>query len=131
MGNTFYGYASVFNVRDSYNDIVLPTAFKNSLKLKEIKNIKLLWQHNRQKPIGYFINMYEDQIGLFVEGEFDNYNAYNLVRNNLISGLSIGYKIKNCEVDAKNRRILKDLDLMEISVVSFPANKHSKITYCK
>ncbi|MDR0572278.1 MAG: HK97 family phage prohead protease [Rickettsiales bacterium] len=131
MENAFYGYASVFNVKDSYNDMVLPTAFRESLKLKKTKNIKLLWQHDQRKSIGYFTNIYEDQIGLFVEGKFDNYNVYNLVKNNLVNGLSIGYRVKKCDIDTKNRRILKDLDLIEISLVNFPANKHSKITYCK
>jgi uncharacterized protein len=51
----FCGYASVFNIRDSYNDIVLPMAFEKTLQRKNIKqDIKLLWQHAQDKPIGYF-----------------------------------------------------------------------------
>jgi len=47
---TFSGYASVFNVVDSQNDIIASGAFKNSLGKKD--SIKLLWQHKMDEPIG-------------------------------------------------------------------------------
>jgi HK97 family phage prohead protease len=128
---TFYGHASIFNVKDSYNDIILPRAFEKSLKSKKPSDIRLLWQHNPGRQIGYFIDIHEDYLGLFVEGRFDNYKSYCFIKNNLVSGLSIGYRAKSYDFDKKNSRVLAEIDLIEISIVNFPANKHSKITYCK
>ncbi len=134
----FCGYASVFNIKDSYQDIILPSAFKNSLKSKNIKtDIKMLWQHAQDKPIGYFDVIKEDSIGLYVEGQIlldirQGLEAYNLIKNKSVTGLSIGYSVKNAEYDPKdNTRIIKEIELFEISVVTFPANQYSNITYCK
>jgi HK97 family phage prohead protease len=128
---TFYGYASIFNTKDSCNDIILPKSFDNSLKSNNINNIKLLWQHNPLKQVGYFADIHEDYLGLFIEGRLDDYKIYCFVKNNLVSGLSIGYRAKKYNFDTKNNRVLAEVELVEISLVNFPANKHSKITYCK
>lgn len=134
----FCGYASVFNVVDSYNDVILPNAFKDSINSKNIKNdIKMLWQHDSGKPIGFFNVIKEDSIGLYVEGQIlldiqQGQEAYSLIKNKSVNGLSIGYVVKDCEYDIKNNtRIIKEIELFEISVVTFPANKYSNITYCK
>ncbi len=133
QNGTFYGYASVFNVKDSYNDIILNGAFKNSLKHNNIKNINLLWQHDKQKIIGNFNIIKEDSVGLYVEGKINNTNdnIYSYVKSGFIKGLSIGYRVNDFYFDNKGNRILKDVDLIEISIVNCPANKHSNITYCK
>lgn len=131
----FSGYASVFNIIDSYNDIILPQAFKNSLNNN--KEVKMLWQHQQDKPIGYFTTIKEDSIGLYVEGQIlldlqQGLEAYKLIKNRGVNGLSIGYCVKQAEYDSKNNtRIIKEIDLFEISIVTFPANKYSNITYCK
>ncbi len=134
----FCGYASVFNIVDSYNDIILPTAFKNTIKSKNINSdIKMLWQHDQSKPIGYFEVIKEDSIGLYVEGQIlldiqQGREAYNLIKNKSVNGLSIGYTVKDFEYDTKNNtRIIKEIELFEISIVTFPANQYSNITYCK
>ncbi|MDD2840094.1 MAG: HK97 family phage prohead protease [Rickettsiales bacterium] len=134
----FCGYASVFNIKDSYNDIVLPLAFKKTLQKKNAKkDIKLLWQHSQDKPIGYFEVIKEDSVGLYVEGKImldvrQGMEAYNLIKAKSVSGLSIGYMVKMAEYDKKdNTRLLKEIELFEISVVTFPANEYSNITYCK
>lgn len=134
----FCGYANVFNIKDSYNDIVLPAAFKKTLLLKNCKtDIKMLWQHQVDSPIGYFETIKEDTIGLYVEGQImldieKGLEAYNLVKSKAVSGLSIGYKINDFEYDKRsNTRKLKEIELFEISIVTFPANEYSNITYCK
>lgn len=129
----FCGYASIFNVEDSYNDVVLPKAFSKTLQTKS--NIKLLWQHQADKPIGYFNIIKEDNIGLYVEGQIlldlkQGKEAYDLIKSKAVNGLSIGYKVNDFEYD-QNTRKLKDIELFEISIVTFPANKYSNITYCK
>ncbi|MBN9543528.1 MAG: HK97 family phage prohead protease [Alphaproteobacteria bacterium] len=60
----FSGYASVFNVVDQHNDIVAPGAFKKTLANNKPENIKLLWQHNHDYPIGKIIKTTEDKKGL-------------------------------------------------------------------
>lgn len=134
----FCGYASVFNVEDSYRDTIIPGAFKNTLRSKNIKSdIKLLWQHAQNKPIGYFDVIKEDAIGLYVEGRImldiqQGLEAYNLIKNKAVSGLSIGYSVKNADYNkTRNSRILKEIDLFEISIVTFPANEYANITFCK
>lgn len=124
----FCGYASVFNVTDSYNDIILNGAFKNSIKQN---NISLCWQHDINKVIGNITTLREDSVGLYIEGKIDTENIYKYVKSGLIYGLSIGYNVNKCHFDNKNRRVLEDIDLKEISIVYFPANKHANITYCK
>lgn len=128
----FYGYASVFNIEDYYNDIILNGAFRETIKNKS--DIALLWQHDQDNIIGKIDRLEEDYVGLYVEGQIlvdKNNNIYNFIKNNIINGLSIGYRVKETEFDEKGRRIIKSIDLMEISVVSFPANKFSNIIYCK
>ena len=134
----FCGYASVFNVVDSYNDIILPSAFKNTINSKNIQeDIKMLWQHKTDKPIGYYTLIKEDSIGLYVEGQIlldtqQGSEAYSLIKNKSVNGLSIGYRVKDAEYDIKNNtRIIKEIELFEISIVTFPANKYSNITFCK
>ena len=65
----FYGYASVFNVVDSYNDIIVNGAFKKAIDNKD--NIKLCWQHNINDVICKFVNIREDSVGLYVEGKIN------------------------------------------------------------
>lgn len=97
----------------------------------------MLWQHEQNKPIGYFDIIREDSIGLYVEGQIlldirQGLEAYNLIKNKSVSGLSIGYSVKKAEYDKKdNTRLIKEIELFEISVVTFPANQYSNITYCK
>ena len=129
---TFYGYASIFNVTDSYNDVIINGAFKDTLINN--KEIQLCWQHDSNKVIGKFNIIKEDDIGLYVEGKIDinnNKNIYSYVKNELVNGLSIGYTVNNCYTDKKGRRVLTSINLKEISIVSFPVNKHSNIIYCK
>ena len=124
----FCGYASVFNTVDSYDDIILNGAFNNSIKYN---NIKLCWQHNINNIIGSINILKEDSVGLYIEGQINRKDIYSYVKNGVIDGLSIGYNVNKSYIDSKNRRVLQDIDLKEISIVSFPANKHANITYCK
>lgn len=128
---TFYGYANIFNHKDFYNDIILPKAFSKSLQANNIKNIPFLFQHNNNNKIGKFELIAEDEIGLYVKGFVDTHNIlYEFIKNNKITGLSIGYIVKNHHFE-KNKRIITEADLIEISLVLNPANKLSTIRYCK
>ncbi|MCX8641679.1 MULTISPECIES: HK97 family phage prohead protease [unclassified Gilliamella] len=136
----FEGYGSVFGVKDSYDDIVIKGAFAESLKRwNEKKRMPaLLWQHNTQEPIGIYKEIFEDDQGLVVKGQLlidDDplaKRAYAHLKAGSITGLSIGYVLKDWEYNhEKEAFMLKEIDLWEISLVTFPANDEARISNVK
>lgn len=133
----FAGYASVFNVEDNHSDIILSGAFANSLRGKRYgKDIKLLWQHKSEEPIGIFTKIVEDEHGLFVEGKLllqvqRAQEAYALIRSGALKGLSIGFIVKQYDHNDNGARLIYEADLWEISLVTFPANDKAQITAFK
>lgn len=137
---TIEGYASLFNIEDSEADVVAPGAFANSLKewSKSRHGLPLLWQHDRSQPIGVWTFMKEDATGLFVRGRlFINdiaraKEAYALVKNGALSGLSIGYRPEQAIRDTRRGvRVLERVKLYEISLVTFPACDAARISAVK
>jgi len=137
---TFEGYGSVFHVEDSYKDVVLPGAFAKSLTVWSQKQAlpAMLWQHNASKPVGVYETMYEDTHGLFVRGRLlkDEValagEAYALLKAGAVTGLSIGYSTVVDEYDRETGiTTLKELDLWEVSVVTFPANDAARVDSVK
>ena len=129
----FAGYASIFNIEDSVGDVILPGAFHNSFK--NVKDIKLLWQHKAEEPIGFFTTIAEDVKGLYVEGQLlldipKGLEAYNLLKNDIVNGLSIGFEIKD-STRYEEARYIKRLTLWEISIVTFPSNHKARIDEVK
>ncbi len=127
----FEGYASVFNVIDDVEDIILPGAFKEL----DLKKIKVLWQHNYELPIGKVLNIYEDQKGLYVKVQLvlavqQAQDAYNLLKSGAINGLSIGYVPLIKKTEDGVRKIFK-IDLWEVSLVTFPANNFARVVSSK
>ena len=124
------GYASVFDVEDAYKDVIIPGAFSATLeKWNEKKRFPpMLWQHKTDVPIGLYTTMVEDSHGLYVEGRFitettSGRDAYLLAKAGVVNGMSIGYQTVADEYDSKKDvRILKQVDLWEVSLVTFPAN---------
>ena len=134
---TFEGYGSVFGNIDSYGEKVMPGAFVESLARhkREGSNVLMLWQHNADEPIGVWEDLAEDAKGLWGKGRFllDIQKArevYTLAKYKAIGGLSIGYREVETEPDG-NTRLLKKLELYEISPVSFPANRRARIAGVK
>ncbi|WP_163371068.1 HK97 family phage prohead protease [Endozoicomonas acroporae] len=136
----FSGYGSVFGVKDSYSDIVVPGAFKASLANWQEKNQlpALLWQHRMDEPIGIYTKMAEDDDGLYVEGRLlidDDplaKRAHAHMKAGSLSGLSIGYSLGDYEWDKdKGAWLLKEIDLWEVSLVTFPANDEARISDVK
>jgi len=136
---TFSGYASIFGNKDLGNDVVVRGAFKDSLRKKRAKNIKFLYMHKTDEPIGVFTKIDEDDRGLQVEGRLAlgtqrGKEVYELMKMGAIDGLSIGYKVdaKGYSYDDRSRRRkLKEVDLMEISAVTFPMNPKARIRAVK
>lgn len=132
----FEGYGSVFGVKDSYSDIVVPGAFTKSLEDWKAKNQlpAMLWQHQYDEPIGIYKEMKEDDVGLYVRGQLliDGdpvaKRAYAHMKAGSITGLSIGFRLIDWEYDkTKEAYLLKEIDLWEVSPVTFPANEEARI----
>lgn len=136
---TFEGYGSVFNNTDLGNDVIMPGAFTKSLHKTGPKAVKLLYQHKADMPIGVFESIEEDKRGLKVRGKLAlktqlGREAYELMKMGALDGLSIGFRVspKGQSYDAKGkRRMIKEVELMEISLVTFPMNPKAKIRSVK
>lgn len=133
----FTGYGSVFGVVDSYNEVVAPGAFLESLAEAKSKgrSFPVLWQHNTGEPIGSWDTeqLKEDERGLIGAGELwlDDAPyariAYRGMKARAITGLSIGYYVRESSRDEKTGiRTLTKLDLVEISIVTVPANDEAR-----
>ena len=136
----FEGYGAVFGNQDSYGEVILPGAFKDSLRRwgESGSMPPVLWQHKRDEPLGLILEMEEDDRGLFIRGQLlikevqRAKEAHSLLKNRAISGLSIGYVPVVDEYDRDEGIVyLKEIDLWEISVVTFPANPEAGVTTVK
>lgn len=131
------GYASIFGNVDNGGDKVMPGAFVEGLaKSRQTgRKVKMLWQHNPDQPIGVWDDLAEDAKGLWVKGRLvmevpRAKEAHALMKAGAIGGLSIGYRIKDSEPDG-NVRLLKSVELYEISPVTFPMNERAKLSSVK
>ncbi|MFZ5610185.1 MAG: HK97 family phage prohead protease [Pseudomonadota bacterium] len=133
----FEGYASVFGRIDQGRDEIMPGAFARSLKARGAGGVKLLWQHDPREPVGVIEHIREDSHGLFVRGRLLGdviraREAQALLRAGALDGLSIGYKVRAAEVDAaRSVRRLIDIDLWEVSLVTFPMQPAARLTAIK
>lgn len=134
---TFEGYGSVFGNVDSYGEKVMPGAFVASLAKHrgEGSTVLMLWQHNPDVPIGVWEDLAEDSKGLWGKGRLimevqKARETHALMKAKAIGGLSIGYREVKVTPDG-NVRNLEELDLREISPVSFPANRRARIEAVK
>ena len=136
---TFTGYASVFGLLDSQNEIVERGAFTRTLAKWRAKNFSpaMLWMHDPTQPIGLWIAMAEDESGLVVQGRLalgtqKGAEAYELLKMKALTGLSIGYRVITSRIDSKRKaRVLTDVDLFEVSLVTFPANDAARVNGVK
>lgn len=133
------GYASVFGVRDSYDDVIAAGAFLASIKAHKAAGTMpaMLWQHMADEPIGIWTEMYEDAKGLFIKGQLcldtaRGKEAHALLKLGAINGMSIGFVSKQWAYDRETDvRTLTEIDLWENSLVTFPANEKARITNVK
>lgn len=122
-GIVIEGYASLFGRRDQGGDVVEPGAYRGSLSAG--RQIKMLWQHDPAQPIGVWDEVHEDARGLYVKGRLledvaRGREAAALVAAGAIDGLSIGYRTIKAAKDDRGGRLLTELELWEISLVTFP-----------
>jgi len=128
-GPLISGYASLFNVEDGAGDRVVPGAFRKSLTGRSISRIAMLWQHDQSRPIGRWEQIYEDRRGLRVVGRLVMDTALGreaaaLMKAGALSGLSIGFQARKARrplnKSNRNTRLLTEIDLWEVSLVTFP-----------
>lgn len=133
------GYGSVFGAKDLYDDVVAQGAFAASLAAHKAAGTMpaMLWQHDPAEPIGVWTEMAEDAAGLRVKGrlvlESERGRAcHALLKAGALNGLSIGFMAKQWlwDRDAETRT-LTEIDLWEVSLVTFPAQSRARVTNVK
>lgn len=127
---TIEGYASLFGNVDQGGDAVQPGAFAESLKAG--RKVRMLWQHDPVQPIGVWDDVREDHKGLWVRGRIlidvaKGREAAALVAAGAIDGLSIGFRTKRAERNGKGRRLLTEVELWEVSLVTFPMLMQARV----
>jgi len=126
-GSVIEGYASVFGVRDQGGDVVMPGAYSASLARLAAAGgrVRMLWQHDQAQPIGVWDEVAEDAHGLRVKGRLlseveKGREAAALMAAGAVDGLSIGYRTIRAEKLPGGGRKLIELELWEVSLVTFP-----------
>ena len=133
----FEGYASVFGGIDSFGDTIMKGAFADSLANMKRKPL-MLYGHSSQNVVGKWLDIEEDDTGLFVRGQFTpNHtlanDVYASMHHGAVDGMSIGFQIPKDgaeELENGGRRISK-IDLVEVSIVGFPADDAARVSQVK
>lgn len=133
-GQVVAGYASLFGVRDQGGDVVAKGAYAASLTRLGARGgrVKMLWQHDPGQPIGVWDEVREDATGLWVKGRIlteveKGREVAALLAAGAIDGLSIGYRTVKAERDGKGQRLLQELELWEVSLVTFPMLPQARV----
>jgi len=133
-GTVISGYGSLFGQRDQGGDVVQKGAYAASLAAMRQagRGIKMLWQHDPAQPIGVWDAVHEDATGLYVKGriltEVDKgREAVALLAAGAIDGLSIGYRTIKAQRDAQGQRLLSEVELWEVSLVTCPLLPEARV----
>ncbi len=134
-GSVITGYASLFGVGDQGGDVVQRGAYAASLAALAARGgrVKMLWQHDPTQPIGVWDEVREDARGLWVKGRVltdvaRGREALALIGAGAIDGLSIGYRTRRATKAEGGGRLLAELDLWEVSLVTFPMLGQARLT---
>ncbi len=131
------GYASLFGEVDQARDMVMPGAFAQTLKQRGLRKIPMLFQHDPSEPVGVWLELIEDWRGLKARGRLipevsRARELLSLLKAGAIDGLSIGYRTVRGQIDPKTRvRRLYQVDLWEISIVTFPLLSGARVSAVK
>lgn len=132
----FTGYASLFGVADHARDVVERGAFAASLARTGVRGVKLLYQHDPAQPLGEWLELREDARGLAVRGRLmpeiaKAREVLALLRAGVVDGLSIGFRARKARKDTAGLRRLIEVELWEISVVTFPMLEAARVDHVK
>lgn len=133
---SFTGHAATFGEVDLVGDAIEPGAFARSLRRRKPSRVKLLWQHDSRMPIGTFSEIREDKTGLFVEGRLLDttlgLDVHKLLKAGAIDEMSIGFcTLKDSFDHDRSVRRLEEIELLEISLVTFAANPAARVRSVK
>ncbi len=133
-GTEIAGYASYFGKPDKGGDVVVAGAYSSSLNALSTSGgtVKMLWQHDPAQPIGVWDEVREDARGLYVKGRLltgieKGREAAALVEAGVIDGLSIGYRTVRSTKNDKGQRLLSEIELWEVSLVTFPMLPEARV----
>lgn len=134
---TIEGYAAVFGNVDKGGDKIMPGAFVESLRkaAQQGRTVKMLFNHDPNQPIGVWEDLAEDAKGLWGKGRLvmevpKAREVHALLKAKALGGLSIGYITDESDWEG-NVRLLKTVQLYEVSPVTFPMNERAKISSVK
>lgn len=133
----FTGYASLFGRRDAQGDIILPGAFAASLKKRGTTGIRMLFQHDPGEPVGKWSEIRETDRGLHVRGVLNSRvqrgrELLALLEEGGLDGLSIGFRTVRARNErSAGARLLLEVDLWEISLVTFPMLEGARVEAIK
>lgn len=133
----FEGHGSIFGNVDLGGDVVLPGAFRKSLAEHDAAGTmpQMFWMHQPDKVPGVWTEMREDDKGLYVKGELVDTplgdEMHTLLGKKAVRGLSIGYQVGETDYDKDGNRLLKSVDLWEVSLVSLAMNPLARVTAAK
>lgn len=132
----FEGYASVFDSVDKVGDTIRKGAFTESLESgRKVKGFVNHIQH--EVPVIDWLELREDSVGLYAKGQVDLVHkdgptVHSGMKRKAIDGLSIGFTMGPDDFEQKSDgREIKNLSLMEISVVNFPCEGQARILAAK
>lgn len=133
----FEGYGAVFGNVDAGNDLIIRGAFAQTLADHKVRGTMplMFWAHDPSSVPGKWDEVREDEKGLYVKGTFANTQLGNesreLMMMKAVRGLSIGYRTIDREYNDDGVRILKAVDLWEVSIVSLAMNPLAEVTRSK
>jgi HK97 family phage prohead protease len=135
---TFGGYASVFDGVDAYGDTIVKGAYAATIP-KFLADGFIAWGHNDLIPVAYPVKAREDEHGLYIEAQFHGtpaaQEARQIAAERLAAGkrmgLSIGYYPVKAESGPDGTRILRQIDLVETSLVMVPADDAARVAEVK
>jgi len=131
--NVFKGYASTYDL-DRGGDIIVRGAFDKTLA-ENASQVKILYMHKQDSPIGKPMLMRADDKGLYIEGKISDTalgkDVKILMQDGVITSMSIGFMTKEVDYNSDGVRLIKELDLIEFSLVTYPMNEKAIITQVK
>lgn len=128
------GYASVFGGIDSYGDTIGPNAYDNVIS--EGQKPLMFYQHDRWGvPIGRWEELSVDSKGLKVKGRLnlelkEAQDVYSALKFGSLNGMSIGFRLRDRDYEYDDNDVchIKNIsELLEISIVNFPADKSARV----
>lgn len=124
----FSGYAAVWDMPDETGEIFRRGAFTKTLTSKQPK---MLYEHDEREIVGEWLEIIEDDYGLFVRGRIfpesgRGPHAVTVIENGALDSLSVGF-IAIDEIMENGRRVIIEADLWEVSLVAFPAQSAARL----